>query len=87
MFGDTSCLWEPPDPHMLPVYNRHVPPLRGSELEETLLALRSNEGVDSTTFWRAFDMCNCNQFFTKEALHYVHGPQCPVWVYGNNSAI
>ncbi|KAF8503935.1 hypothetical protein JB92DRAFT_2970128 [Gautieria morchelliformis] len=44
-------------------------------------------GVDSTTFWRMFDMCNRNQFFTKEVLHYVHGPQCPVWVYSNNPAI
>ncbi|KAF8511056.1 hypothetical protein JB92DRAFT_407269 [Gautieria morchelliformis] len=70
-----------------PVYNRHVPPLCGSELEDALAALRLNEGVDSATFWRMFDMCNCNQFFTKEVLHYVHGPQCPVWVYGNNPAI
>ncbi|KAF8508320.1 hypothetical protein JB92DRAFT_2953350 [Gautieria morchelliformis] len=87
MFGDTSCLWEPPDPHLVAVYNRHVPPLRGSELEDALAALRLNEGVNSATFWRMFDMCNCNQFFTKEVLHYVHGPQCPVWVYGNNPAI
>ncbi|KAF8529969.1 hypothetical protein JB92DRAFT_2859084 [Gautieria morchelliformis] len=87
MFSDTSCLWELPDPHLVAVYNRHVPPLHGSELEDALAALCSNEGVDSATFWRMFDMCNCNQFFTKEVLHYVHGPQCPVWVYGNNPAI
>ncbi|KAF8500618.1 hypothetical protein JB92DRAFT_2978637, partial [Gautieria morchelliformis] len=87
MFSDTSCLWEPPDPHLVAVYNGHVPPLRGSELEDALAALRSNKGVDSATFWRMFDMCNCNQFFTKEVLHYVHGLQCPVWGYGNNPAI
>ncbi|KAF8462878.1 hypothetical protein JB92DRAFT_3068049 [Gautieria morchelliformis] len=68
-----ACLWEPPDAHTAFMYNRH--------LEEAFQNLRSNKGISSETFWRAFDMCNCYQFFTKEALHYVHGPKCPMWAY------
>jgi hypothetical protein len=70
---------------MAAVYNWHVPPLRGTALEDTLACLQSNEGVDTETFWQEFDMCNCSCFFTKETLHFVHGTQCPLWVYNDAS--
>ena len=38
-------------------------------------------GVSPETFWRAYDQCNCGRFFTKETLHYFHGPQCTQWPY------
>ncbi|KAF8513688.1 hypothetical protein JB92DRAFT_3164707 [Gautieria morchelliformis] len=83
LVGETACLWEPPDASMLLVYNRDIPPLCGPELEEVVARLRSNEGVDAVTFWKAFDQCNCTRFFRKEALHSVHGPNCAMWIYGN----
>ncbi|KAF8494473.1 hypothetical protein JB92DRAFT_3147134 [Gautieria morchelliformis] len=83
MFGDTSCLWEPPEPRQIITYNRHVEALRGSDLEKVFQGLHSPEGVMSETFWKAFDLCNCGQWFTKENLHYVHGPDCPLWVYAD----
>ncbi|KAF8530614.1 hypothetical protein JB92DRAFT_507672 [Gautieria morchelliformis] len=81
MHGDIVCLWEPPDAHMVFMYNQHVSPLRGSQLEEAYQNLHSNKGICSEMFWRVFDMGNCYQFFTKEALHYVHGLKCPMWAY------
>ncbi|KAF8513372.1 hypothetical protein JB92DRAFT_3116440 [Gautieria morchelliformis] len=47
--GDTVCLWEPPDAHTAFTYNRHVPPLQGSQLEEAFQNLRSNKDPPTST--------------------------------------
>ncbi|KAF8525441.1 hypothetical protein JB92DRAFT_2826779 [Gautieria morchelliformis] len=81
--SDTSCLWELPDARMVAVYNHHIPPLHSAEFDNTLASLQSHEGVEPEPFWQAFDMCNCNCLFTKEALHFMHGPKFPLWIYND----
>lgn len=81
LVGDTSCLWEPPSAEQVYTYNRHVPALRGPALQEAFELLSSDIGIAPEKFWKAFDSCNCGRYFTKEALHYNHGPLCPQWPY------
>ncbi|KAF8581532.1 hypothetical protein K439DRAFT_217768 [Ramaria rubella] len=80
-FGETACLWDPPDAKHIFTYNRHVPALQGVSMSDAIHMLSSDVGTTSKTFWHAFDQCNCGHFFTKEALHYNHGPVCPMWPY------
>ncbi|KAF8461157.1 hypothetical protein JB92DRAFT_2831520 [Gautieria morchelliformis] len=79
--GDTACLWEPPEANQVYVYNRHVPALCDNSLTRAFDCLSSGIGLSSETFWQALDQCNCGLYFTKETLHYLHGPQCPLWPY------
>ena len=76
-----ACLWEPPSLSQVYTYNRHVPALQGTALDETIQYLCSDIGVTPEAFWQAFYQCNCGLFFTKEYLLYTHGLQCVAWPY------
>ena len=81
-FGDMAPLSEPIDTSLFAVRNCDVPLLDVEVQHFYLEALRSPEGVPHEVFWRLFDKCDCDQYFTKSYLHSIHGPTCLDWQRG-----
>lgn len=79
-FGDTSCLFEPPEPHYAIQKNADIPPLAGDDLLSALAKLNSGEGLVTDTFWRLYDKCDCSLWIRKDMLKHHLEKYCPISV-------